>query len=146
MSSFSEWFRKFANRLCKTHVPDKFLLPQLAGNLEINEARHFKKLVVRGRLAPFYPGDDEPTPRGNVNHPSQNLFISLQSMECPICCMYYHVMNKTRCCGQRLCSECIVKARNLFWTYRKAVSRFESAVLIRVVCVRSARSLRWMLM
>ena len=27
--------------------------------------------------------------------------------------MYYGVMNKTKCCGQRICSECIVQVRNM---------------------------------
>ena len=66
MSGLTEWFRKMGHRLCKAQVPDKFLVPQLAGTLETADARLFKKLVQRGRLAPFYPGMDEPTSDANV--------------------------------------------------------------------------------
>lgn len=66
MSSFSEWFRKLGHRLCKTQVPDKFLVPQLAGNLETADARLFKRLVQKGKLAPFYPGYDEQNEDGDV--------------------------------------------------------------------------------
>ena len=67
MSSLSEWFRKLGHRLCKTQVPDKFLVPQLAGNLEPADTRLFKKLVQKGRLAPFYPGRDEQNPERDVH-------------------------------------------------------------------------------
>jgi len=111
MTSLSEWFRKIGHRLCKTQVQDKFLLPQLAQSLEASDARLFKKLVQRGRLAPFYPGHGEQNAEATVNtFPSPCLTSSpMQLMECPICCVYYSVMNKTKCCGQRICSECIVQ-------------------------------------
>jgi len=60
MSIFFELVRKMGNRLGnKDHPPDKFLLPQTNVGHESGDVKVFRKLILRGRLAPFYPGFED---------------------------------------------------------------------------------------
>ncbi|CAN8076422.1 unnamed protein product [Agarophyton chilense] len=56
-----------------------------------------RRLILRGDLAPRYPGEDDPSP--NVRE------------ECPICMLVYPVLNQTKCCQARLCTECYLQIR-----------------------------------
>eukprot|EP00210_Caulerpa_lentillifera_P000197 g192.t1 len=97
MSSFVDFVRRMGHRLCSKELPpDNYLFPQMCQGRESGDVRVFKKMVLRGRLAPFYPGFED-----------SNAAPGLE--ECPICCLYYRVMNKTKCCRQRICSECIAR-------------------------------------
>ncbi|PXF40654.1 Protein SIP5 [Gracilariopsis chorda] len=59
--------------------------------------KHVRRLILRGELAPRYPGKDDPT--------------STVREECPICMLIYPVLNQTKCCSARLCTECYLQIR-----------------------------------
>ncbi|TAQ90582.1 hypothetical protein B7494_g1113 [Chlorociboria aeruginascens] len=47
-----------------------------------------------------------------VNGQAMEVFLYKNSLECPICFMYYPpYLNKTRCCDQPICSECFVQIK-----------------------------------
>ena len=56
-----------------------------------------RRLILRGELAPRYPGRDDQCPDARE--------------ECPICMLVYPVLNETRCCSARLCTECYLQIR-----------------------------------
>lgn len=56
-----------------------------------------RRLILRAELAPLYPGIDDP-----CQHARE---------ECPICMLIYPVLNQTRCCSARLCTECYLQIR-----------------------------------
>eukprot|EP00177_Eucheuma_denticulatum_P001074 GFKZ01001961.1.p1 GENE.GFKZ01001961.1~~GFKZ01001961.1.p1 ORF type:complete len:314 (-),score=46.62 GFKZ01001961.1:1113-2054(-) len=61
------------------------------------DVKTVRKLILRGELAPRYPGRDSPC---------------LESREeCPICMLVYPVLNQSKCCGARLCTECYLQIR-----------------------------------
>ncbi|CAO1618059.1 unnamed protein product [Parajaminaea phylloscopi] len=62
-----------------------------------------KTAIVQRKLMPFYKGvDDEDTYAASHQHVS----------ECPICFLYYpSTLNRTRCCGQPVCTECFVQIK-----------------------------------
>lgn len=70
MSSFLEFIRKMGHRLCSRELPDKFLIPQMALGRDSGDARVFKRMVLKGRLAPFYPGfeDSDAAPGVRISH------------------------------------------------------------------------------
>uniref|UniRef100_A0A7S1TCU7 RING-type domain-containing protein n=1 Tax=Compsopogon caeruleus TaxID=31354 RepID=A0A7S1TCU7_9RHOD len=59
--------------------------------------RLVRRLILRGRVAPRYPGADEPT--------------EVQRDECLICFLYYPMLNSTVCCGKQICTECFLQIR-----------------------------------
>lgn len=61
------------------------------------DVKHVRRLILRGELAPRYPGRDD------VDDQAQE--------ECPICMLVYPVLNQTRCCAGRLCTECYLQIR-----------------------------------
>lgn len=46
-------------RLSKREIPEKYLTPRGDLGLEASEARRIRKQVIKGKLAPFYPGVDD---------------------------------------------------------------------------------------
>jgi len=70
MSSFLEFIRKMGHRLCNRELPDKFLFPQMALGPDSGDVRVFKRMVLKGRLAPFYPGfeDSDAAPGVRISH------------------------------------------------------------------------------
>lgn len=59
--------------------------------------RHVARLITRGQLVPRYPGKDEPCEQARE--------------ECPICMLVYPMLNTTKCCSARLCTECYLQIR-----------------------------------
>ena len=55
-----------------------------------------KKLILTGKLTPFYP----PTDTKTYSNPIQ----------CPICYSYFPMINVLRCCNNHLCSACLLAA------------------------------------
>lgn len=61
------------------------------------DVKYVRRLILRGELAPRYPGRDD---------------IDDEALEeCPICMLVYPVLNQTRCCTGRLCTECYLQVR-----------------------------------
>lgn len=56
-----------------------------------------QRLLVEGKIAPRGSGGLVPGKHG--------------SMECPICFLYFGVMNHSTCCHQPICTECYLKIR-----------------------------------
>eukprot|EP00803_Ostreobium_quekettii_P002900 evm.model.scf_783.4 EVM.evm.TU.scf_783.4 scf_783:47953-54365(+) len=97
-------------RLGRPDVPEPFLTPQACA-LEPAEARRIRKLVVKGRLAPFYPGLDDSVDGRELE-------------ECPICFLFHRRLNRSRCCGQRICSECFVQIKTATGSYLGSLCPF----------------------
>lgn len=68
------------------------------------DLRQLRKLILDGKLAPCYPGGEEPTSavKGSLAAPAE---------ECPICFMFYPVLNTSKCCSKRVCTECFLQVR-----------------------------------
>ncbi|CAO1631266.1 unnamed protein product [Jaminaea pallidilutea] len=61
-----------------------------------------KTAIVRRKLMPFFTGMDDEESYADREYNS----------ECPICFLYYpSVLNRTRCCGQPICTECFVQMK-----------------------------------
>lgn len=63
------------------------------------DAKVVRRLILRHELAPRYPGLDEV--RGD----------GYDDEECPICMLAYPILNATKCCKGRLCTECYLQIR-----------------------------------
>lgn len=55
-----------------------------------------KKLVGERKLAPMVKGLDEEQPKSD---------------ECPICYLYYPLLNFTQCCDKEICTECLLQIK-----------------------------------
>ncbi|KAL1924899.1 uncharacterized protein VTP21DRAFT_4553 [Calcarisporiella thermophila] len=83
--------------------------------------RVVRKLIQERRLAPFYKGlpDLEQLERADLHKDCRSRFPELmervlykEAVECPICFLYYPPnLNKSRCCGQPICTECFVQIK-----------------------------------
>lgn len=51
---------RMGQRVSKHEIPEKFLVPQSDFGLDSSKVRQVRKLVIKGKLAPFYPGKDDP--------------------------------------------------------------------------------------
>lgn len=61
------------------------------------DPKHVRRLILRGELVPRYPGRDNASANARE--------------ECPICMLVYPVLNQTKCCSARLCTECYLQIR-----------------------------------
>lgn len=61
------------------------------------DEKHVARLILRGDLAPRYPGQDERSKEAPE--------------ECPICLLCYPTLNTAKCCQAMLCSECYLQVR-----------------------------------
>ncbi|KAE9617068.1 putative transcription factor C2H2 family [Lupinus albus] len=77
-------------------VDEKYTRPQGLYNHKDVDHKKLKKLICESKLAPCYPGDDDCT-------------YDLE--ECPICCLYYPSLNRSRCCMKSICTECFLKMK-----------------------------------
>lgn len=110
----------------RARIPDTLCHPSgLYGSTSDKvDQKRLKRLIVEGKLAPFFPGRDDPAPQGAP--PEQRTLVrkllkqkgqpvpssSAEPMpleECPICFLYYPLMNTSRCCGKRVCTDCFLQ-------------------------------------
>mmetsp|Transcript_5112 Transcript_5112/g.15374 ORF Transcript_5112/g.15374 Transcript_5112/m.15374 type:complete len:463 (-) Transcript_5112:1653-3041(-) len=70
--------------------------------LKDSEVKKLKKKVLTGKLAPFYPG---------IDGDEVGVSSSSDSEECPICFLSYPALNRSKCCGKGICSECFVQLK-----------------------------------
>lgn len=61
------------------------------------DMRQLRKLIIEGKLAPCYPGDEEPV---KGTSPPE---------ECPLCFLFFPILNTSKCCGKRLCTQCFLQ-------------------------------------
>ncbi|MEW5319526.1 MAG: hypothetical protein WDW38_010671 [Sanguina aurantia] len=81
-------------------VPEQYLKPQgLYASSDRIDLKKLRKLIVDGRLVPCYPGLED------------NAASCDEVEECPICFLGYPVLNTSRCCQKRLCTECFLQVQ-----------------------------------
>ena len=68
-----------------------------------SDLKKLKKKILAGNLAPFYPGVDADEP-GFTD-------ASNDSEECPICFLSYPALNRSKCCGKGICTECFLQLK-----------------------------------
>ncbi|KAG8084901.1 hypothetical protein GUJ93_ZPchr0010g10256 [Zizania palustris] len=55
------------------------------------DLKKLRRLIFEAKLAPCYPGSDDP--RSELD-------------ECPICFLFYPSLNWSKCCAKGICTEC----------------------------------------
>jgi hypothetical protein len=91
---------------------------------ELWDERKVRRLILRYRLAPRFPGAEFPV---RVSTKDGNKSVSLEGKgffpeyiyqeyvsaleECPICFLYYPCLNTTSCCQRGICTECFLQLR-----------------------------------
>ncbi|KAL0095775.1 hypothetical protein F4703DRAFT_1923534 [Phycomyces blakesleeanus] len=89
---------------------------------DIWDVKSVKKLILQGRLAPFYKGNLMPC-NSILNNAGLSELPSLpasssalvrrlyeDNVECPICLLYYPMsINTSRCCSKPICTECFLQ-------------------------------------
>uniref|UniRef100_A0A061R3V2 Ring u-box domain-containing protein n=1 Tax=Tetraselmis sp. GSL018 TaxID=582737 RepID=A0A061R3V2_9CHLO len=62
--------------------------------------KKLRRLILKGKLAPCYPAQEE---EPKLNDEALD--------ECPICFQYYPSINRSRCCGKGICTECFLQVK-----------------------------------
>ncbi|KAF0901496.1 hypothetical protein E2562_003483 [Oryza meyeriana var. granulata] len=60
------------------------------------DLKKLRRLILEAKLAPCYPGSDDP--RADLD-------------ECPICFLFYPSLNRSKCCAKGICTECFLQMR-----------------------------------
>ncbi|EEC80040.1 E3 ubiquitin-protein ligase GW2 [Oryza sativa Japonica Group] len=60
------------------------------------DLKKLRRLIVEAKLAPCFPGSDDP--RADLE-------------ECPICFLFYPSLNRSKCCAKGICTECFLQMR-----------------------------------
>lgn len=81
-------------------VDDKYTKPQGLYQHKDVDHKKLRKLILDSKLAPCYPGLDDPTVTSNFDLD-----------ECPICFLYYPSLNRSRCCMKGICTECFLQMK-----------------------------------
>ncbi|GAQ88606.1 protein with RING-finger domain [Klebsormidium nitens] len=83
----------------RVKVDDQYTRPQgLYPDRERDvDAKKLRRLILDGKLAPCFPGREEP---------------HLDLEECPICFLHYPSLNRSRCCGKGICTECFLQMKS----------------------------------
>lgn len=125
----------------RARIPEAFLAPQGLYPTDLLDLGKLRRFIKDGRLAPCYKGledarNDEEVSAGVsitplAGRPAScapcslclSLFLVLRHcdapQECPICFLYYEMLNTSKCCGKRVCTECFLQARLLAHTPRQ---------------------------
>jgi len=78
-------------------VDERYTAPQgLYPHPDI-DLRKLRRLIVEAKLAPCHPGADDPRPDLD---------------ECPICFLFYPSLNRSKCCGKWICTECFLQMKS----------------------------------
>lgn len=81
-------------------VDDRFTRPQgLYRHVDL-DYRRLRQLILKGKLCPCYPGSEE-----------KLTFKGIVMEECPVCMLYYPALNRNRCCGKSVCTECFLQIK-----------------------------------
>ncbi|PWN43109.1 hypothetical protein IE81DRAFT_366102 [Ceraceosorus guamensis] len=73
-----------------------------------------RSLIIARKLCPFYPtvDDDDEGQDGNGDFATEEDTVGRPATECPICFLTFPAsLNRTRCCGQPICTECFVQIK-----------------------------------
>ena len=108
----------------KSSVDPKYCRPQGLYSSHNLNLKKLKKLIVAGKLAPCYPGQegaevaaeagsDKGTSRVSVakgTYAAQG-YGDIVLDECPICFLNYPYLNVSRCCRACICTECFLQVK-----------------------------------
>ncbi|CAK9230435.1 unnamed protein product [Sphagnum jensenii] len=61
------------------------------------DQRKLRRLILDSKLAPCYPGGEEP---------------AVELEECPICFLHYPSLNRSKCCTKGICTECFLQVKS----------------------------------
>jgi len=65
------------------------------------DLKKLRRLILEGKLSPCYKGLEE----DEASDPEQPL------EDCPICFLMYPAVNRSRCCGKGICTECFLQVK-----------------------------------
>ena len=108
----------------KSSVDPKYCRPQGLYSSHNLNLKKLKKLIIAGKLAPCYPGQegaevaaeagsDKGTSRVSVakgTYAAQG-YGDIVLDECPICFLNYPYLNVSRCCRACICTECFLQVK-----------------------------------
>ena len=133
-------FSLFNFSFSKQKVPEEYLAPSKWPGCERVDLKKLKKLILEGKLAPCISGQEDAaisqdarsTLAPIVHHHLQQLhkrrhaakavpktkspskrkvFEDLSCEECPICMHFFTIMNTSRCCKHRICTDCYLRVQ-----------------------------------
>uniref|UniRef100_A0A0D9WM31 RING-type domain-containing protein n=1 Tax=Leersia perrieri TaxID=77586 RepID=A0A0D9WM31_9ORYZ len=83
-------------RRSRPAVEERYTRPQgLYPHPDI-DLKKLRRLILEAKLAPCFPGSDDPRPDLD---------------ECPICFLFYPSLNRSKCCAKGICTECFLQMR-----------------------------------
>ena len=106
----------------KPTIDERYTRPQgLYGTGDV-DLRKLRKLILSGKLAPCFPGQEGGTQTvttgvgGSVDVPGASALepgprFEVKLDECPICFLNYPVLNHSRCCKSVICTECFLQVK-----------------------------------
>ena len=71
-----------------------------------SDLKKLKKRILAESLAPFYPGVDADEEDGECLGGMDG-----DAEECPICLLSYPALNRSKCCGKGICTECFLQLK-----------------------------------
>ena len=71
-----------------------------------SDLKKLKKRILAESLAPFYPGVDADEENGECLGGMDG-----DAEECPICLLSYPALNRSKCCGKGICTECFLQLK-----------------------------------
>lgn len=123
----------------KPKIPEAYLAPSQWPGCERVDKVKLKKLILEGKLAPCIPGQEDSTMTAETRSslapivhnaikqratraaktgqsvkksPSKRkVHEDLSCEECPICMHFFTIMNTSRCCKHRICTDCYLRVQ-----------------------------------
>ena len=98
-------------KLTRTHsssIDERFLKPVGKYSIKSSDLKKLKKKILDEKLAPFYPGVDTDDDESAGFDPAATCFAD---EECPICFLNYPALNRSKCCGKGICTECFLQLK-----------------------------------
>lgn len=108
----------------KSSVDPKYCRPQGLYSSHNLNLKKLKKLILAGKLAPCYPGQEgaEVAPDAGSDKGASRASVSKGTYaargygdivldECPICFLNYPYLNVSRCCKACICTECFLQVK-----------------------------------
>eukprot|EP00249_Psilotum_nudum_P022016 c28341_g1_i1 orf=264-1715(+) len=78
-------------------IDERYTRPQGLYQHKDIDHKKLRRLIIDAKLAPCYPGVEDPTP--DVD-------------ECPICFLCYPSLNRSKCCTKSICTECFLQVKS----------------------------------
>ncbi|CAK9862218.1 unnamed protein product [Sphagnum jensenii] len=88
------------NKITRRRLPaidDRHTRPQGLYPCKGVDQQKLRRLILDSKLAPCYPGGEEPV---------------AELEECPICFLNYPSLNRSKCCTKGICTECFLQVKS----------------------------------